>query len=475
VHIRPGTGSYNGNPEGALEVAGLNTAQSARIRVLRSGVPIPAYTHDYAPAAPSEANFSPQDITAGDVIEVQQPQGAVVETFTVPNVSLTGTAGSPNVTGHGPDGAYVVATYEAECFGSPEKDFRVTPQGGAFSLAYPKVLTAGGNLEVRAFPGKGDSVDFFDRIPGETPCFEAYAYDYPPYPDSLPATEPYRIEADSMRQTIATSSRIVLRRAGAAVVDFSDAGASQSIGKTTAVRPSAGDIIELYRPQGAPQPVATFTIPSVKAVYDGSNSLVAVDAPPATRLAATARSIFQMYSNSRFALNTANGRTLLNFAVSQTTESALDLSQLDFFLADWESGDQHGRVQVNITPGDLTAPTLGIKLASKFKLAKLGSSFKVSVSSSEAAKATLTLTLPAKLKGVKSSKTKSPTKVASANASLVAGNNKLKLKITKAGKKLLKRIRAKHLPTQTATLTVTAIDQSGNATTKVKTTKLAAK
>jgi hypothetical protein len=48
----------------------------------------------------------------------------------------------------------------------------------------------------------------------------------------------------------------------------------------------------------------------------------------------------------------------------------------------------------------------------------------------------------------------------------------VKIKLTKSGKKLLKKIRAQHLPAQTATLTVTATDLSGNAATKVKTTKL---
>jgi hypothetical protein len=85
------------------------------------------------------------------------------------------------------------------------------------------------------------------------------------------------------------------------------------------------------------------------------------------------------------------------------------------------------------------------------------------------------MTLPAKLRGVKSSKAKSPTIVASAKLSLKAGTTKLKLKITKAGKKLLKRIRKQRLPIQTATVTVTATDTAGNSATTTKTTKLAAK
>jgi hypothetical protein len=475
IYITPASGTDSGaTPDGSVVVDGLDTTKTVRVRILRGGVLIPGYTHDYGTGT-TEASFSADEVTGGDVVEVQQPQGAVAESFSIPNVSLAGSIGSANVTGHAPDGSYAVTSYEAECFGSPEQDIHVTPQGGAFSATYPRALSAGGGLELRAFPGKGDSVTFYDRLPGETPCLEAYATDGPTFPGQPVEPTPYRIQADNLRGAVAPSARIVLRRAGVVIAEYSDASATSSISQATANRPSAGDVMELYRPQGAPAPTSTFTIPSVKAIFDRSNSLVAVDAPAATRLDVDAYVKFQMWQAGRTTRNTVNGRTIFNFAVGQATEPALDLSIPDFLFADWRSEDQHGRIEVNVQPGDLAAPTLGIKLASKFKLAKLGSSFPATISSNEAGPATVSLTLPAKLKGDKSHKAKKPRKVASAKLTFKAGSNKVKVKITKAGKKLLKSIRKKHLPTQTATLTVTQTDAAGNVATKVKTTKLVSK
>jgi hypothetical protein len=267
----------------------------------------------------------------------------------------------------------------------------------------------------------------------------------------------------------------VLRRAGAEIIDYSDAGASDSISYSTAIQPQAGDVIELYRPQAAPAPTSTFTIPGVSSIFDKSNSLVAVDAPAASAIQIYTGSLYAMYSNGRSVRNTAPGRTIFDFKVPQDGLTPIDLSIPDFITADWYSLAQRGHLKVGVVPGDLSPPALAIKLAKKFKLKKLGSKVPLSVSASEPVQATIRMTLPAKLKGTKSSKTKSPTIVASAKLSLKAGTTKLKLKITKAGKKVLKRIRKQRLPNQTATVTVTATDAAGNSATTTKTTKLAAK
>jgi hypothetical protein len=234
-------------------------------------------------------------------------------------------------------------------------------------------------------------------------------------------------------------------------------------------------VVELYRPHTAPAPTATFTVPDVKSIYDPSNSLVAVDAPPALALSANVESFYSKESNTRAAMNTPNGRTVFNFGLPFGYDPATDLKGAWVISTTWESPDGRNAYYVGTAPGDLTAPVLGLKIASKFKLSKLGSSIPASVTSSEAASAQLTLTLPAKLKTSAKAKTKKPTVIATAKATLKAGTVKVKVKLTRSGKKLLKRIRAKKLPTQTATLTITATDPSGNSATKVKTTKLAAK
>lgn len=471
IEVNPATDS--GTAHGYVTVSGLDTTKSATIRVLRLGVPLP-YTQVYA-SAPAESSFGAADITSGDVIEVQQPTATVAETFTLPAFSLTGTAGSAAASGQAPDGAFTSVTYSAECFSGNDRDIRIAPQGGAFALTYPRALVPGSLLELHSYSGKGDELYFRDRIPGESPCMEADAFVQPLYAGALPDPTPFRIYANDMRGTVAPSARIVLRRAGAAIIDYSDASASDSISYSTAIQPQAGDVIELYRPQAAPAPTSTFTIPGVSSIFDKSNSLVAVDAPAASAIQIYTGSLYAMYSNGRSVRDSAAGRTIFDFKVPQDGLTPIDLSIPDFITADWYSLAQRGHLKVGVVPGDLSPPALAIKLAKKFKLKKLGSKVPLSVSASEPVQATIRMTLPAKLKGTKSSKTKSPTIVASAKLSLKAGTTKLKLKITKAGKKVLKRIRKQRLPNQTATVTVTATDAAGNSATTTKTTKLAAK
>jgi hypothetical protein len=475
VVLLPASGTDSGTAASVVEITHLDIAKTVRIRFLRAGSPLP-YTTDL-PAGNAQATASTPLIASGDVIEVQQPTGTVQETFTIPDVSLSGAAGSANLTGHAPDGAFTFASFEPTCFARStlDKDIPVSPKGGAFSVTYPKAMGAGQELTLTAFPGKGDSVLFRDRVPGETPCLEAYAIDYPKDPGSPPDPTPYGIRADNMRATIGPNARILLRRAGAIVADYSGALQSGGLYTEMAAKPQAGDVIEVYRPQGAPAPSATFTLPAVSAVYDPSNSLVAVDAPPANLLSVIAAKRFQMFGMRRSVIDGPAGRNVFNFAIPEGGRPALDLSNIDYILADWSSNDLRGRFEISVGRGDLAAPVIGVKLASKFKLAKLGSSIPVTVTTNEPVAASLALTLPAKLKTSKSKKAKKPTIIASAKVSLVAGKKKVKLKLTKAGKKLIKRIRSQHLPSQKATLTVIAKDPSGNSATKLKTTKLVSK
>jgi hypothetical protein len=325
-------------------------------------------------------------------------------------------------------------------------------------------------------PGKGDSVRYETYVPGETPCISAYASTLPPRPTETPDATPYSVQASGLRGSVVLGARLVLRRAGVIIADASSPSTNDNISADLASPPIPGDVIELYRPQTATTPVATYVLPSVKATYDPSNSLFALDAPAASYIGAYTRQLDFNSSASRGAIDTAAGRTLLNFAAADGDESPSNLALADAVYADWFSADNVHRFEVAAVRGDLAPPVLSVKLGSKFKLAKIGSSIPATVSSNEVASAKLTLTLPAKLKTSSAKKKpKGPTTIASASGSLIAGSAKFKLKLTKSGKKLIKKLRAAHGPTQKATLTVTAVDSSGNASTKVKTTKLVAK
>jgi hypothetical protein len=467
VSIQPA--AFTGSASGRIKVKSLDTSKTTTVRVIRGGVQQLIVS---AISGGDSFEFGFATLTSGDQIEVQQPSGTVQETFTVPTASISGTAGSAAVTGNAPDGATAFVTQNDICFGWETESYPVTPVGNAFSHTYPRALLPGSELHLDVLPGKGDRVRYNDRLAGETPCITVAASAYAPVQGESPDPTPYSFQSFGFHPSVGTGARIVLRRGAAALADFSDAGTVASIGTQTAERPQAGDVIEVYRPNTAPTPSATFTIPAVKGTYDPGNSLVAVDAPAASFLIASGGTFYAQYSNQRGAVGTANGRTILDFAQPQSYYSAADLSTVDYLDVDWYSPDRSRRFTTNAVPADLTPPILKLKLALKFKVAKLVSSVPVSVTSSEAANAKLQLTLPAKLKTSGAKKAKKPTVVASATFSLKAGTKKLKLKLTKSGKRLLKKLRTQHLPAQTATLTVTATDAAGNAATKVKTTKL---
>ncbi|MGK2877986.1 MAG: hypothetical protein ACSLFF_05365 [Solirubrobacterales bacterium] len=441
------------------------------IRITAGGVP-------QAPlnfiAGSTSITVAPYTFTPGDTIKIEQPAGTPLETFTIPNVSLAGAVGSASLTGHAPDGTVTIASFNDTCYGFADDDFTVQPQGGAFAVAFPKPLVAGSIYSVLSYPGKGDTVRYEDRIPGETPCIGVSAGSFPTPLGEAPDPTPYMLLATNLRQTVTTGARIVLRRGGAIVADHSNAATTSSIFASTAVQALPGDVFELYRPHTAGAPSTTFTVPDVRAVYDPGNSLVAIDGPAASYVQTSAGLSYAMFSSERFALNTQPGRTLLDFASGQSFEKPFNLAQADFILTSWHSQDATRTFRINAARGDLTAPTVSVKLARKFKLGKLGSSISANVTSSEAVTAKLTLTLPGRLK-TSAAKPKAPRVVATAKVTLAAGVTKVKIKFTRSGKKLIKKMRKKKYPTNKATLTVAATDFSGNAATATRSTKLVPK
>jgi hypothetical protein len=466
VQIRPGGGT--GAPNGRVLVNGLNGGLSHTVRVLRLGV------QQYIQTGPSgtQSDVAAALVTGGDQVEVQQPTGVVLETYTIPEVSLAGTPGSPVVTGKAPDGSVVNARYRPTCYSEDPDVFPATPAGGAFSATYPRPMAAGGELNLTVYPGKGDQISFADHVPGETICMYGSEFFYPNMIGETPSPKPYQFNASEFRKSVATGARLVLRRAGAIVDEVTDPATASSLSLESAVRPTAGDVLEVYRPAAAPSPSAIYTIPSMTSIYDASNNLLAIDAPAALRLGASVGTVYSMGSTYRATLNTGSGRTIFDFGSPQGTQPPFGLASADFFQSSWVSPDTLRRFSVTATPGDLNPPALQLKLASKFKSK---SSIKVTASSNELVSAKLTLTLPAKLKtpkSKKSKKAKAPRLIARKSVTLPAGATKVKLNLTKAGKKLFKSLRGKRYPTQTATVTLTATDSAGNVATTVKKTKL---
>lgn len=461
--------AYDNSAGGTVKVSGLDPGQNVAFRILRGAAQQLAVSFG---SGQSSQTFFWVGLAPGDKVEVQQPAGSVKETYTIPNVTVGGSAGSAVVNGNAPDGSIAVAHYSGSCYGWDSDLFPATVQGGSYSINVAKALAPGSLLAVTAYPGKGDEINILDRVPGETVCIEASSFLQPNDPGEPPSPQPYSLRASGFRPAVATGARIVLRRGATALVDYTVAGATSSIIKQTGELPKAGDVVEVYRPHTAPAPAATFTIPALSSKYDVSNGLVAVDGPAASFLQTFVGSQFLQSSMSRGATNTPDGRTLFNFSVPQGAEPAMDLANASYMSHSWFSPSGTREFVFGSAPGDLAPPILKLKLASKFKIAKLGSSLPVTITSSEAVATTIQLTLPAKLKTSAAKKPKKPTVIATSTARLKAGTQKVKIKLTKSGKKLLKKIRAQHLPAQTATLTVTATDLSGNAATKVKTTKL---
>lgn len=468
VVIRPA--GYSLTPDGSIQVGRIDSTKTYTLRLTLGGVAQPATNH--GPGDVSRYVSAPT-LAPGDSLTVEQPTGVTQETFTVPNVSMTATAGSPSLTGTAPDSGQTFATFDSICSLVTDDSYPVRPIGGTFSVTYPQAMTPGAAIRVTHFPGQGDRVVFENRVPGETPCLDVDGYQYPTGPGESPDPEPFVIRANDLRPSV-TGARLVLRRGGVALVDYTDAAATSSVSKSTGVLPQPGDTLELYRPHTAGSPSYTFTIPAARATYDTSNSLVAIDAPAAIWIRMRVATQFQMWQNVRAAYNVLGGRTVFNFGVTDGIDPAISLVGREILVADWASADGRNSYSFGAAPGDLAPPVLGLILAKKFKFSKIRSSLSFAFNSSEASTASFKLTLPAKLKTSASSKSK-PRTLATAKLSVAGGTTKVKLKLTKSGKKLIAKLRKDKYPPQTATLTVTATDASGNSATTTRTTKLARK
>jgi hypothetical protein len=91
------TAAYAGTATTTFHVDNLDTSKNGRVRWLRGAVEQSFWNFS---SGNTSVGYSASGLMqAGDKIEVQQPQGSVVDTFTVPQISASAAAGSPTVTG----------------------------------------------------------------------------------------------------------------------------------------------------------------------------------------------------------------------------------------------------------------------------------------------------------------------------------------------------------------------------------------
>lgn len=449
----------------------LDPSKTTTMRVMRGAVELER--NDYGSGNTHGNSYVAAGIQAGDVVEVYQPQtanpvpnSAPTETWTVPELTGSLAAGSPVVTGSSGTASTVRVRAYMPCQEGSESATFASVAGGSYTatLAVPPVV--GSYYTIVGVEPDNDSVEVNDRVPGDAFCvsIDGAARQYEPYPND----EPFGIYSWGYDQKLIPTTRIVLRRGATVIADNNATGIDLKADQ----QPLPGDVVEVYRPQGAPTPAFTVTVPAASAVFDPGNDLVAVQAPAAAaNITAEACTVFDCSNESeRVSGPVPAGRTFLSFVQPSGWSQAFDLQPDSQVSAEWVSTDYSMSFDFPAVPGDLTSPIGKITLAKKLKLKKIGKRIKFKLNSSEAGtlSAKLTTATP-KRRG----KSKKPVTLASAKTRAAkAGTNTVSLTVSKGGKKAIKKL-ISYKKAQTATLTITLTDGSGNVTTVVKSTKLA--
>jgi antitoxin (DNA-binding transcriptional repressor) of toxin-antitoxin stability system len=449
-------------PGGSVIVNGLDGAKNTRVVV--SSPTGPDRLDVTQPAGPTVfASPTITGLSPGDSIRIYQPSAAVVpvETHTVPDVRVDLTVGSSTLAGSLPAGSIGSVMGDWRCGSNP---IATTIHGGAFSLAYRPVIP-GETITIAEVGPSLDRVYRTQHAPGETPCITIDT-GHPTLlaPGSPPDPEPHSIEVDHLLASVAPSVRAVVRRGGSVLLDvFSD---TPSLAETTAVQPLPGDVVEIYRPKTAPAPIATMTIPAISSKFDASVDLVAIDSPAAGMVAASAcRALSCLSTQRRGVLSAPAGRKLLDFRAAQNTFAPFDMRPDDRVDGEFTNPEYTLDYLFTVPAGDLAAPTLSARLAKRIRLASLLKSLRkgyaVTLTSNEAGSARLTLSL-------------GRARLAIAAAGLHAGGNTVKLKFTSAGRRELRRLRARgrRFKSRRATLTAVVTDAAGNSSTATRLTTI---
>jgi hypothetical protein len=271
---------------------------------------------------------------------------------------------------------------------------------------------------------------------------------------------PYTISVNHLITSFQPSVRVVLRRGAQILTDNSVSGSSSYASFTT--RPLPGDVVDVYRPQGAATPAFSATIPQMSGKFDPVADLAAIDAPAAgEEFVYPCRLHGCPFEIPRIATDRPAGRTIFDFAHSQGGFAKVDLRPDDATNGFWIDPTFTLSFGFALTAGDLVAPAQSFKLPTKLKISTLAKAlkkgYKIKLTSNEAGSAKLKLG-----------------KLASVTGSVKPGSNSLKLKFSKSGKKAIKKLAAqgKHAKSRSISLTSVVTDASGNASTIVKKTKL---
>jgi hypothetical protein len=378
-------------------------------------------------------------------------------------VTINATAGSPFVTGSAPDGWTLVVTSTPACSGT-STSLSTIAAAGVWAVTFPTPAQQGQRFPVTAVSPTGDYAgrwDYnFSRIPGDSECVWADADSQDPFEE-----RPFGIGTWRLDDSIPTT-RIVLRRGAAVIADVDDSSTSLRRDQ----KPLPGDVIDVYRPEGAASPAYSSTIPHVSGVFDPGNDLVAVDGPAAAELWVTfCRPLACVSNGERSVVDVPAGRTFFDFTKPQSYERPYDVLPDSVAEVSWYAADYKLEYDFNIVPGDLTAPGLKLSLAKSLKAEKLGKKkLKLKLTSTEAGNATATLALAPAKKGKKA------TRLAGGTGSVTAGGNTLSLTFSKSGKRALKSL-TRSGKSRKATVTLSLTDASGNVTTITGSTTLKVK
>lgn len=462
----------NIGPDAQAYVSGLDASKRTTIRLMRLGVQ--QYRTNQA-AGPSSDWFG-EPIQSGDVIEVYQhaagdpvlpdPPGVpATETFTVPQLGANVIAGNPLITGVADDGWDIYTQLSHPCGPGPREKLLGVRSPGAFSATFPFPPLEGSSYALRATNSTGDKVTLNGRVAGDGRCFEVDAYF-----GTSTSTYPFEVAVGAIDNAAIPTTRVVLRRSGAAIGDEN----SDDVNLTVDKRPLPGDVVEVYRPHTAAAPAYTYTLPAFSAVVDANNNMLAVDVEAGSIVGAwVCRRPDCSPDSSRASRVFAAGRTIFNYGESQGDERPFDILPTDVAGAWWVSTDERATIEIDVNPGDLTPPIGKIKLTSRLDTRKLSKRLKYKLNSNEAGSVSSVLSTP-KLPKRGSTSAKKPVTLATGTGNVIAGNNTLSLKPTRSGKKAIKRIAAAR-KTVKATLTVTLRDAASNATTVIKNVKVKVK
>lgn len=404
----------------------------------------------------------------GDVIELYRPalragapNVAPINSYTVPSVSLAYADATSTVTGTVGDATQARLEVEDPCgFGISKFGLALTQGGFSKQMS----IDPGSRMKLSAFNGAGDVTEIDGLTAGETPCVIASARKQRDIPPGDPAADtPYQVQLYGLSPAVANDFRLVWRRGGEVIQSLTRTGTYGEV--ASAIAPEPGDRIEIYRPQNAPAPTSVQVVPKVKATYDRSNRLLAIDGPEARQITVNLVDDTGDDEGSARSLGPVPaGRTLFDFAAPAPPARPGPVSPRQSAEVDWIGKTGTPRFVFTARPGDLRAPVVSALTSKRIKAASFGRRFRIRVKASEAVSGSFTLSIGRRILAVGRISQKAGIRGASAT-------------LTRAGRATIRRFTAagsRSGPVR-ATLTLKVKDPAGNPTVSVRSVRLVAR